>query len=232
MIANLLQPLGDRPLKNRLTHLRHDHVHSLPRSRRSRFRRSRTSRSRSNRSNHQPPEHPQPEASAGASDLAASAVAAAAARTSLLNHRHHCIDLHRRASATLISVSTPPAGEGISASTLSVEISNSGSSRCTVVARLFQPFGNRPLKNRLAHLGHDYIRRHRNPLPLHRNLMATRITRATSDYKAKKQAAEERSANVQSVKKRSARSHERAFELFLFLEKRRRVNKAVKPEPR
>jgi hypothetical protein len=35
-------------------------------------------------------------------------------------------------SAALISVSTPAAGEGISASTLSVEISNSGSSRWTV----------------------------------------------------------------------------------------------------
>jgi hypothetical protein len=33
---------------------------------------------------------------------------------------------------TLISLSTPAAGEGISASTLSVEISNSGSSRSTV----------------------------------------------------------------------------------------------------
>src|SRR5580698_2928376 len=35
-------------------------------------------------------------------------------------------------SATLISVSTPATGEGISASTLSVEISKSGSSFCTV----------------------------------------------------------------------------------------------------
>src|SRR6202453_3482305 len=35
-------------------------------------------------------------------------------------------------SAILTSVSTPLAGEGISASTLSVEISNRGSSRCTV----------------------------------------------------------------------------------------------------
>src|SRR5205085_2190229 len=34
-------------------------------------------------------------------------------------------------SGTLISSSTPEAGAGISASTLSVEISNSGSSRCT-----------------------------------------------------------------------------------------------------
>ena len=34
-------------------------------------------------------------------------------------------------SETLISFNTPLAGEGISASTLSVEISNSGSSRCT-----------------------------------------------------------------------------------------------------
>ena len=35
-------------------------------------------------------------------------------------------------SAALISLSTPEAGAGISASTLSVEISNSGSSRCTL----------------------------------------------------------------------------------------------------
>src|SRR6266702_3699585 len=35
-------------------------------------------------------------------------------------------------SGTLISLSTPATGEGISASTLSVEISNSGSSFCTV----------------------------------------------------------------------------------------------------
>ncbi len=34
-------------------------------------------------------------------------------------------------SCALISLSTPLAGEGISASTLSVEISNNGSSRCT-----------------------------------------------------------------------------------------------------
>jgi hypothetical protein len=34
-------------------------------------------------------------------------------------------------SLTLISASTPAAGDGISASTLSVEISNSGSSRST-----------------------------------------------------------------------------------------------------
>ena len=35
-------------------------------------------------------------------------------------------------SCTRISASTPAAGDGISASTLSVEISNSGSSRSTV----------------------------------------------------------------------------------------------------
>ena len=35
-------------------------------------------------------------------------------------------------SATLISARVPAAGEGISASTLSVEISNNGSSRCTL----------------------------------------------------------------------------------------------------
>jgi len=34
-------------------------------------------------------------------------------------------------SCTVISVSTPAAGDGISASTLSVEISNNGSSRST-----------------------------------------------------------------------------------------------------
>src|ERR1700733_10986445 len=40
-------------------------------------------------------------------------------------------------ASTLISESTPAAGEGISASTLSVEISNSGSSCCTVSPGFF-----------------------------------------------------------------------------------------------
>src|SRR5688572_19735947 len=40
-------------------------------------------------------------------------------------------------SLTVISVRTPAAGEGISASTLSVEISNSGSSRSTVSPTFF-----------------------------------------------------------------------------------------------
>src|SRR5271170_3017807 len=40
-------------------------------------------------------------------------------------------------SPTLISVSVPAAGDGISASTLSVEISNSGSSRCTASPGFF-----------------------------------------------------------------------------------------------
>jgi len=40
-------------------------------------------------------------------------------------------------SVTLISCSTPDTGAGISASTLSVEISNSGSSRCTLSPGFF-----------------------------------------------------------------------------------------------
>ncbi len=40
-------------------------------------------------------------------------------------------------SGTLISASVPAAGDGISASTLSVEISNSGSSRCTLSPGFF-----------------------------------------------------------------------------------------------
>lgn len=43
-------------------------------------------------------------------------------------------------SAILISVRTPAAGEGISASTLSVEISNKGSSRSTVSPAFFSHF--------------------------------------------------------------------------------------------
>ena len=57
-------------------------------------------------------------------------------------------------SLTVISVSTPAAGDGISASTLSVEISNSGSSRSTGVADLLDPADDRPFRDRLAHLGH------------------------------------------------------------------------------
>jgi len=40
-------------------------------------------------------------------------------------------------ASTLISRNTPAAGAGISASTLSVEISKSGSSRCTVSPTFF-----------------------------------------------------------------------------------------------
>src|SRR6202034_2462606 len=47
-------------------------------------------------------------------------------------------------AGTLISVSTPAAGEGISASTLSVEISNSGSSRWTVSPTCFSHLVNVP----------------------------------------------------------------------------------------
>src|SRR5437763_743646 len=43
-------------------------------------------------------------------------------------------------SCTLISVSTPATGDGISASTLSVEISNSGSSRATDSPTFFSHF--------------------------------------------------------------------------------------------
>src|ERR1043166_7518069 len=42
-------------------------------------------------------------------------------------------------SLTLISLSTPADGDGISASTLSVEISNSGSSRSTLLPGFFSP---------------------------------------------------------------------------------------------
>ena len=58
-------------------------------------------------------------------------------------------------ASALISVSTPAAGDGISASTLSVEISKSGSSRSHLVADLLEPFGNGALKDGLAHLRHD-----------------------------------------------------------------------------
>jgi hypothetical protein len=54
------------------------------------------------------------------------------------------------------SVNVPAAGDGISASTLSVEISNSGSS----LANLLQPLRNRPLRNGLAHLRHHYFSAH------------------------------------------------------------------------
>jgi hypothetical protein len=60
-------------------------------------------------------------------------------------------------SSILISLSTPATGDGISASTLSVEISNSGSSFSHRVPGLFQPFGNGALKDRLAHLRHHYV---------------------------------------------------------------------------
>src|SRR5487761_326942 len=49
-------------------------------------------------------------------------------------------------SATLISFSTPAAGDGISASTLSVEISNSGSSRSTFSPGFFSHFVTVPSK--------------------------------------------------------------------------------------
>ena len=59
-------------------------------------------------------------------------------------------------SLTAISSNVPAAGEGISASTLSVEISNNGSSRSTRVANFLDPADDRAFGNRLAHLGHDY----------------------------------------------------------------------------
>ena len=49
-------------------------------------------------------------------------------------------------SATLISLSTPAAGAGISASTLSVEISNRGSSRCTLSPGFFSHLVSVPSK--------------------------------------------------------------------------------------
>ena len=65
-------------------------------------------------------------------------------------------------SLTRISASTPAAGEGISASTLSVEISNSGSSRSTCVADLLDPSDDGPFGDRFAHLRHHDVGRHRN----------------------------------------------------------------------
>ena len=59
-------------------------------------------------------------------------------------------------SRTLISDSTPAAGEGISASTLSVEISKSGSSRSTVVAHFLDPADDGAFGDRLAHLRHQH----------------------------------------------------------------------------
>jgi hypothetical protein len=60
----------------------------------------------------------------------------------------------------LISFSTPAEGEGISASTLSVEISNSGSSRSILSPGFLQPLGNGAFKNTFAHLGHDDVDSH------------------------------------------------------------------------
>src|SRR5580698_9462874 len=76
------------------------------------------------------------ESSAGAAAVsafagAAAAGAAAAAPPSLMVQTTVLI-CTVDPSGTLISASVPAAGDGISASTLSVEISNSGSSRCTL----------------------------------------------------------------------------------------------------
>ncbi len=58
---------------------------------------------------------------------------------------------------TRISRRTPAAGDGISASTLSVEISKRGSSRSTGVADALQPLGDRAFGDRFAHLRHDDV---------------------------------------------------------------------------
>ncbi len=87
-------------------------------------------------------------------------------RPSLADHRDHRIHLDRLAFSKRISASTPATGEGISASTLSVEISKSGSSIATVSPMLFEPFGDRALEDRLAHLGHDDFRWHASSFAL------------------------------------------------------------------
>ena len=61
----------------------------------------------------------------------------------------------------MIASSTPASGEGISASTLSVEISKSGSSLSTRVADLLDPADDRAFRDRLAHLGHHDISGHK-----------------------------------------------------------------------
>ncbi len=58
-------------------------------------------------------------------------------------------------SCTRISESTPAEGEGISASTLSVEISKIGSSRATVSPDLLQPLGQCAFGDGFAHLRHQ-----------------------------------------------------------------------------
>ena len=72
-------------------------------------------------------------AAAGAAAAGADAWSAAAAGARLAcsaaDHGDHGVDRDGRAFRTLISVSTPATGDGISASTLSVEISKMGSSR-------------------------------------------------------------------------------------------------------
>ncbi len=175
-ITNLLQPLGNRALKNRLAHLRHHHIHSRASSRRSSRNRRSRSRSRRNRCS-----------SLRLSSL--SSRSSSSPRTGLINHRDHSIDLHRRPIANLDLFQNPSRRRR----NFRVHLIRRNLKQRLIalhrIARLFQPFGNRPLKNRLAHLGHHNIRRHRNLLPLPQNLMATRIRRATSDYKAKKQPA-------------------------------------------
>src|ERR1700757_4252960 len=63
-------------------------------------------------------------------------------------------------SAILISFRTPAEGEGISASTLSVEISKSGSPAPPLLPGFLGPFVVGPFKDAFAHLGHDYINCH------------------------------------------------------------------------
>ncbi len=58
-------------------------------------------------------------------------------------------------SWTRICATTPSPGLGTSVSTLSVEISSSGSSRPIVLALRLEPLRDRPLGDGHAHLGHD-----------------------------------------------------------------------------
>ena len=60
-------------------------------------------------------------------------------------------------SFTRTSLNTPETGEGISVSTLSVEISNSGSSRSTLSPLFLSQRVKVPSVMLSAHLGHNYV---------------------------------------------------------------------------
>jgi len=80
--------------------------------------------------------------------------AAASPSTAMYHDRVHA---DRCALRNLISCRTPEAGAGISASTLSVEISNKRFVALYLVARLLQPLGNSAFNDGFAHLGHDDV---------------------------------------------------------------------------